>query len=47
MWKINASIWFYCMEKMVVKDKRKDKAQRAHTRENQKAHATGEFIIDY
>ena len=36
--KINASIWFQCMETSLIEDKRKDKAQRAQTRQNPKRH---------
>ena len=38
---INASIWFRWMKKKtssLIEDKRKDKAQRAHTRRNPKRH---------
>ena len=38
---INTSIWFRCMKKKVIsltEDKRKDKAQRAHTCQNPKMH---------
>ena len=35
--KINASIWFHCMKKAttsLIEDKKKDRAQRAHTHQN-------------
>ena len=40
IWKINTSIWFRWMKKTssLIEDKRKDKAQRAHTRRNPKRH---------
>ena len=47
--KINASIWFRWMKKKtssLIKDERRDKAQRAYTHGNpKKAHPTGEFTI--
>ncbi|XP_065905377.1 uncharacterized protein [Dysidea avara] len=41
IWKINTSIWFRWMKNKtssLIEDKRKDKVQRTHTRQNPKRH---------
>ena len=47
--KINASIWFRCLQKKkksLMKDKtNKEGAEAPHSSEPQKAHPTGEFVV--
>ena len=37
-WKIDTLIWFRCMKKSLIEDKRDNEAQRLHTNQNPKRH---------